>query len=288
MSKINEQQKKVTIPFLMSSKKSGEKITMLTAYDATFARLLDNAGIEMILVGDSLGSVIQGHANTIPVTVEDIIYHTRAVVRGVSSAHVVADMPFMSYQTSIADAMKNAGRLMKEGGAESVKLEVGLESVETVRALVSSGIPVMAHIGLKPQSVHTMGGYKIQGRTLSASDQLVEEARAFEGAGAYALLLEGVAIETARTITETVSIPTIGISSGPYCDGQVLVIYDLLGMDEDFSPKFLKKYTNFAADIKNAVGAYIKDVKEGAYPTEENGFSRIVTVVKEVSNGNNS
>lgn len=247
---------------------------MLTAYDATFAKLLDRAGVEMILVGDSLGMVIQGHDNTLPVTIEDIIYHTKAVRRGTKRAHLVADMPFMSYQASVSDAVKNTGRVLKEGGANSVKLEGGLELTKTVEALVAVGIPVMAHIGLKPQSINQMGGYKIQGRNLNQQGLLLEEAAAFEKAGAYALLLEGIAMETAGKITESVSIPTIGISSGPCCDGQVLVIYDLLGMDNDFNPRFLKKYASLGDTISTAVGQYINDVKTGSFPTENHAFHR--------------
>jgi len=265
---------KVTTQMLRCMKKKGQKITMLTAYDATFARLIDESEIDTVLVGDSLGMVIQGHADTIPVTIEDIIYHTKAVKRGLSRAHVVADMPFMSYQSSVTDALANAGRVIKEGGAEGVKIEGGLEMVETVQALTSVGIPVMAHIGLKPQQVHQMGGYKIQGKSLGQSEQLVKEALAMEEAGAYTLLLEGIAMETAGEITHAVSIPTIGISSGPDCDGQVLVIYDLLGMDERFSPRFVKQYANLAETIKTAVSHYRDDVKEGVFPTKEHAFHR--------------
>lgn len=255
-------------------KKKGQKIVALTAYDATFARLIDASGADVILVGDSLGMVIQGFSNTLPVTIEDMIYHTKAVQRTSPHAHVVVDMPFMSYQTSVSDAIANAGKIIKDGGGEAVKIEGGLESVECVKALVSAGIPVMAHIGLKPQHLHRNGGYKIHGRTLSQSEELLKEARAMEDAGAYSLLLEGVALETAREITESIAIPTIGIGSGPYCDGQILVIYDLLGMDEEFQPKFLKKYSDLAFIIKNAVRNYSDDVKNSRFPTEEHAFHR--------------
>lgn len=276
-----EKEKKVTTGLLRGMKKRGEKITALTAYDSTFARLIDETGIDVVLIGDSLGMVIQGHENTLPVTVEDIIYHTRAVKRSVKRAHIVADMPFMSYQTDVSDAIRNAGRIIKDGGAEAVKLEGGMEIVKHVEAMASAGIPVMAHIGLKPQLVHQMGGYKIQGKTCPESTLLIEEALAFEKAGAYSLLLEGIAMETAEEITKAVGIPTIGISSGPACDGQILVIYDLLGMNEDFAPKFLKKYADFSSLIKNSVSQYIGEVKSGEFPAEEHGFHRKLQAIKE-------
>lgn len=260
-------------------KKKGEKIAVLTAYDATFAKLIDRAGAEIIMVGDSLGMVVQGHENTLPVTTEDMIYHTKAVKRGVERAHVVTDMPFMSYQASVSDAVTNAGRLVKDGGAESVKLEGGVEAAEAVRAIVSAGIPVMGHIGLQPQSIHKMGGYRIQGKTLPQSERLIEAALALEEAGAYSIVLEGIAMETAAEITKALRIPTIGISSGPDCDGQVLVIYDLLGMDKDFSPKFVKRYAWLAQEIDGAVSRYIEEVKNGAFPAEEHCFHMNVRAV---------
>lgn len=263
-------------------KRRGEKITMLTAYDATFARLLDDAGVDALLVGDSLGMVIQGHENTLPVTVDDIIYHTRAVKRATQRAHIIADMPFMSYQSSAEEALKNAGRMVKDGGAEAVKLEGGLEIVETVRKISSAGIPVMAHIGLKPQSVHQMGGYKIDGRTFTDSERLKVEATELEEAGAYALLLEGIAMETAAEITAESSLPTIGISSGPSCDGQVLVIYDMLGMNELFTPKFVKRYAELSNIITTAVTDYVKDVREGSFPEEKHAFHRDIVALRNV------
>lgn len=272
--------KKVTTSSLLAVKLRGERITMLTAYDATFARILDNTGIDVLLVGDSLGMVIQGHSNTIPVTIDDIIYHTRCVSRVARRAHIMADMPFMSYQVSIDQALINAGRCLKEGGAESVKLEGGEELVETVAVLTSTGIPVCAHIGLRPQTIHQMGGYKIQGKTSLSADRLIEEAKMFEEAGAFALLLEGIVADVAFEITRTVKIPTIGIGSGIGCDGQVLVIYDLLGLDKDFSPKFVKKYADLNDTITDAVGKYIDDVKEGNFPSEEHSFYRELQVVK--------
>lgn len=278
--KAMEMEKKVTTAVLRCMKKKGEKISMLTAYDATFARLLDGAGVDAILVGDSLGMVIHGAENTLSVTLDDVIYHTRAVKKGIRRAHLVADMPFMSYQPSVTRAIESAGRLMKDGGAEAVKLEGGLEMAGTVRTLTSVGIPVMAHIGLKPQSIHMMGGYKIQGKSLPDSELLISEARAFEDAGAYSILLEGIAMETAAEITEAISIPTIGISSGPFCDGQVLVIYDLLGMDDGFAPRFVKRYAELSEVIKGAVSGYIEDVKGGAFPKEEHAFHRNLKILK--------
>lgn len=267
-------EKKITTQTVKGMKKKGQKISMLTAYDATFARLIDEMGIDIILIGDSLGTVIHGHKDTLGVSVDDVVYHTKAVCRGTKRAHIVADMPFMSYQASVSDAIANAGKLIKDGGAEAVKLEGGLELVDTVKALTAVGIPVMAHIGLKPQSINQMGGYKIQGRSVSQVERLLDEARAMENAGAYSLLLEGITMEAAAEITKAVSIPTIGISSGPSCDGQVLVIYDLLGMNEEFSPKYLKKYVNLSKTIKGAVSEYIADVKNGRFPTSTHGFSR--------------
>lgn len=266
--------KNITIPKILEKHRTGEKITMLTAYDATIARLVDDAGIDMILVGDSLGMVIQGQESTIPVTIDDVIYHTRCVSRGAKRALVIADLPFMSYQLSHSQAMLAAGRAMKEGAAGAVKLEGGLEMAKTVELLTAAGIPVMAHIGLRPQRVHTMGGYKIQGKTNESAKLLVEEAQSFEQAGAFAIVLEGVALETAREITDSVKIPTIGISSGPNCSGQVLVIYDMLGFNPDFRPKFLKTYADGYKIMTNAVKKYIKEVEIGKFPMKENGFSR--------------
>jgi 3-methyl-2-oxobutanoate hydroxymethyltransferase len=262
---------KVTVPYLQRMKRDGHKITMLTAYDATFARLFDSTGVDTLLVGDSLGMVVQGRANTVPVTLDDIIYHSRCVARGTERAHIIADMPFGSYQPSVRDAIVAASRCLKEGLAESVKLEVGLEDETTVSALVRAGIPVMAHIGLRPQRVHQMGGYKIQGKTASAEELLLETAMTMVGAGAYALLLEGVTIEVAAHITRAVSVPTIGIGSGPYCDGQVLVCYDLLGLQPDWNPRFTKKFMDGAALITQATQDFIAEVRASAFPTEAHG-----------------
>jgi len=268
---------KVTIHTLREKKRAGDKIAMLTCYDASFARLLDDAGVDILLVGDSLGMVIQGQPTTLPVSLEDMIYHTRAVSRGARRAQIVGDMPFMSYQSSIDEAMRSAGRLVKEGNAEAVKLEGGAQHAELVRRLVASGIPVMGHIGLTPQSFHQMGGFRIQGREDSAARRLVDDARVLEEAGASSIVLEGIPLELAREITETVAVPTIGIGAGPFCDGQVLVIYDLLGMNEEFKPKFVRRYENLALRIRTAVDAYIQDVREGQFPSPDESFSKQAT-----------
>jgi len=265
--------KKITVPALQRMKRDERRITMLTAYDATFALLLDGCGIDILLVGDSLGMVIQGQENTLSVSVDHIIYHTRAVVQGTQYAHVVADMPFMSYQTSMEEGLRNAGRLIKEGGAEAVKLEGGMRHVDLVRRLTEVGIPVMGHIGLTPQSIHAMGGYKIQGRKSAQARQLVEDALALQEAGIYSLILEGIPLEVAQQITDVVAVPTIGIGAGPRCDGQVLVIYDLLGMDDSFAPKFLKRYANLAEVIRGAVDDYTEEVRQGHFPGPQHSFS---------------
>lgn len=266
--------KKQTIPQIVQKASKGEKLTMLTAYDATFARIIDEAGIDMILVGDSLGQVIQGRDNTIPVLLDDVIYHTSCVTRAVKQAIVIADLPFMSYQVSKTQALLASGRALKEGLCEAVKLEGGMEMVETVRAIVETGIPVMAHLGLKPQTIHRMGGYKIHGKTASEAEALIKEAKAMEDAGAFSIVLEGVALETAKEVTDSVKIPTIGIGSGPHCSGQVLVIYDLLGMNPDFKPTFLKTYMDGFGSITKAIKNYIEDVKSSRFPSEEHAFHR--------------
>jgi 3-methyl-2-oxobutanoate hydroxymethyltransferase len=264
---------KVTIHTLRRKKAAGDKLTMLTCYDATFARLLDAAGVDVLLVGDSLGMVIQGQPTTLPVTLDEMIYHVRAVARGTSRAQVVGDMPFMSYQTSLEEGMRAAGRMVKEGGAEAVKLEGGVQYAELVHKLVAVGIPVMGHIGLTPQSFHQMGGFKVQGRDAHAAGRLVDDARALEQAGAYSIVLEGIPLELAREITAAVAVPTIGIGAGPHCDGQVLVIYDLLGMNDEFKPRFVRKYDNFAMRIRTAADAYVNDVRSGAFPSTDESFS---------------
>jgi 3-methyl-2-oxobutanoate hydroxymethyltransferase len=269
---------KVTVQTLAKMKAEHRKISMLTAYDASFARLVDQAGVDIILVGDSLGMVVQGGGNTLPVTMDEMIYHCRSVVRGTERAQVVGDMPFMSYQASIEDGIRNAGRLVKEGGVEAVKLEGGADYAELAARLVKIGIPVMGHIGLTPQSLHAMGGFKVQGRSQAQAKRLLDDARALEQAGCYAIVLEGMPLELAQEITEGISIPTIGIGAGVHCDGQVLVIYDLLGMNEEFRPKFVKRYDNLAVRIRTAVEQYITEVRTGQFPDEDHSFSKEVPV----------
>jgi 3-methyl-2-oxobutanoate hydroxymethyltransferase len=264
---------KVTIHTLRAMKQRGEKITVLTAYDATFARLLDDAGVDVMLVGDSLGMVIQGNETTLPVTLDEMIYHCRAVVRGSRRAQIVGDMPFMSYQASIDSALHNAGRLMKEGGCHAVKLEGGAQHAALVARLVASGIPVMGHIGLTPQSFHQLGGFKVQGRDEGGAARLIADARALEEAGAYSIVLEGIPSEIAAEITAALTIPTIGIGAGVGCDGQVLVIYDLLGMDDSFKPKFVRRYEQLGTRIRTAVDSYITDVRSGAFPAAAESFA---------------
>lgn len=263
---------KVTIHTLKRLKQVGQKICMVTAYDATFAHILDEAGADVLLVGDSLGMVIQGHDSTLPVTMEHMIYHCAMVNRGARRAHVVGDLPFMSYQVSPQEAVRNAGRLVSEGGVGSIKLEGGAEFADTVRAIVRASIPVMGHLGLTPQSVHKMGGYVVQGRDEDAARKILDDALALEEAGAYALVLEGVPLELARTITQSLKIPTIGIGAGRHCDGQVLVCYDLLGMNPDFKPKFVKRYANLHGNITEAAGAFFSEIRQGAFPDEEHSF----------------
>ncbi len=266
---------KVTIHTLRQMKERGEKIAMLTAYDATFARLLDESGADVLLVGDSLGMVVQGHDTTLPVTLEEIIYHTRAVVRGTSRAHVVGDMPFGSYQASLDQGVANAARLMKEGGCHSIKLEGGAVHAELVRRLVAAGIPVMGHIGLTPQSFHQLGGFKVQGRETGGREKLIADARALEEAGVYSIVLEAIPADIAREITESVSVPTIGIGGGAGCDGQVLVCYDMLGMDETFKPRFVRRFAQLGQTIKEAVASYVGEVRAGTFPSDAESFTGI-------------
>lgn len=257
---------------LARKKDKGEPIAMVTAYDATFAGLLDAAGADMLLVGDSLGMVVQGHESTLPVTMDQMVYHTAAVVRGSERALIVADMPFMSFQVSIEDALRNAGRLMAETGCQAVKLEGAGRLVETVRALVDSGIPVMGHLGLTPQSVHTLGGFKVQGRGEGAAERLLADARSLQGAGAFGLVLETVPGTVAERVTAALEIPTIGIGAGAGCDGQVLVCYDMLGLNEDFRPKFLKVYDDLGARIRAATARYVAEVKDRSFPDASHTF----------------
>ena len=263
---------KNTTTSIMQMKNSVHKISMLTAYDYTTARLLDEAGVNTILVGDSLGNVILGYEDTISVTVEDMIHHSAAVARGAKNALVVTDLPFMSYQTSVYDAVVNAGRLMKEGRAGAVKLEGGKEVCPQIKAIVSAGIPVVAHLGLTPQSINTFGGFKVQGKTEAAAKKLIEDAKAVEEAGAFLLVLECVPAKLAKLVTESINIPTIGIGAGAGCDGQVLVIYDMLGMFSDFKPKFVKHFANAGDMIREAVKTYIAEIDDGTFPAEEHCY----------------
>jgi len=263
----------ITIQDFLKKKKDGKKITMLTAYDYPFARIVDEAGIDAILVGDSLGMVVQGLENTLPVTMDEMIYHTRLVCRAVKNALVIGDMPFMSYQASVEDAVRNAGRFLKEAGAAAVKMEGGAEVADRIRAMSKSDIPVMAHIGLTPQSIHRMGGYKVQGKTEESAQRLIDEAHAVEDAGAFALLIEAIPMDLARRITGELAIPTIGIGGGPHCDGQVLVLHDVLGLFERFVPKFCKRYADLRGEALKAVRAYKEEVEGEVFPSDKESFS---------------
>lgn len=267
-----KQQKPVTLRTLLQMKKDKQKITMLTCYDVTFARLLDQSGIDMLLVGDSLGMVVKGEANTLSVSIEEMAYHTAAVARGVKRAHVVGDMTFLSYQINSDEAMRNAGTLLR-AGAQSVKLEGGRSMAPTVRRLVDAGIPVMGHIGLQPQSVNAMGGFVVQGRDAASRQRILDDAAALIDAGVYSMVLEGIPNDVAAQITESSPVPTIGIGAGVACDGQVLVIYDLLGLDRNFKPKFVKRYADGASFVENACKSYIDEVKQGAFPDEAHSFA---------------
>ncbi|MDA8155137.1 MAG: 3-methyl-2-oxobutanoate hydroxymethyltransferase [Actinomycetota bacterium] len=263
---------KVTVQTILAKKAAGQKITMLTAHDFPTARMVDEAGVDMVLVGDSLAMVVQGHENTIPVTMDQMVYHAIMAKRGIKNALLVGDMPFLSYQAGPEQAVLNAGRFLKEAGCEAVKLEGGVNIAGQIKALVTADIPVIAHLGLTPQSVHRMGGYKVQGREERAAARLIEEARAVEEAGAFAVVLEAVPMELAKKITGTLSIPTIGIGAGPHCDGQVLVLYDVIGMFERFLPKFAKRYANLKEEALKAVLAYKDEVEKGVFPSEEQSF----------------
>lgn len=264
---------KVTVPELRARKQRGPKIAMLTAYDATMARLLESGGADVLLVGDSLGMVVQGRENTLPVSLDEICYHGRAVARGTRRAHLVGDMPFMSFQLSAMHALESAGRMMKEGAFEAVKLEGGARYAEHVSAIVGAGIPVMGHLGLLPQSVHAMGGFRVQGREEGSAERLLADARALEQAGAYAIVLEGIPAEVARRVSEGVGIPTIGIGAGPHCDGQVLVCYDFLGMYSDVRPKFVRRFAELGDAVVQATQGYVTAVQQGTFPTAEHSFA---------------
>ena len=263
---------KITTAMIRDKKKKGEKLTMLTAYDFPTASVVDEAGVDMILVGDTLGMVVLGYDSTLPVTMDVMIHHTKAVCRAVKHAMVTGDMPFLSYQISPEDALRNAGRFLQEAGAEAVKLEGGREVAEIVRKIATAGIPVMAHLGLTPQSIHQFGGFKVQGRNEAAALRIMEDAKILEQAGAFSVVLECVPTPLARTITESLGIPTIGIGAGVHCDGQVLVIHDLLGMFERFTPTFVKQYANLNQQMKVAVTQYLEEVRSGVFPDEKHSY----------------
>ena len=274
---------RVSINEIKEKKSKKEKIVMLTAYDYSTAKLVDEAGIPLILVGDSLGMVMLGYESTIPVTMDEMIHHTKAVVRGTKQALVIGDMPFMTYHTNTADALRNAARFIQEGGAQAIKLEGGVTVAETVKRIVECGIPVMGHIGLTPQSVHQLGGHKVQGKTSEAAERLLNDARALEQAGAFAVVLELVPAPLSKLITQKIGIPTIGIGAGPDCDGQIQVISDLLGLFSDFVPKHAKQYAKLAGLIKTALADYIAEVKAGKFPTAENSSTIDESLLEELA-----
>ncbi len=273
---------RVTINQIKEMKQKGEKITILTAYDYTTAKIIDEVGIPLILVGDSLGMVVLGYESTIPVTIEEMLHHTRAVVRGTKQAMVIGDMPFMTYHISVSDALHNAARFIQEAGAQAVKLEGGVNVADTVSRIVECGIPVMGHIGLTPQSIHQFGGFKVQGRTPEAAVRLVKDAQALEEAGAFAIVLETVPAPLATLITQKVNIPTIGIGAGVGCDGQVQVINDILGSFTDFVPKHAKQYAKLIDIMSSAITEYYTEVKAGSFPTDKQSFSMDETILAEL------
>jgi 3-methyl-2-oxobutanoate hydroxymethyltransferase len=275
---------KLTVPDIVSMKEAGEKITMLTAYDVSFARMLDAADIDILLIGDSLGMVMLGYESTVPVTMEEMLHHSKAVARGTERALVVGDMPFLSYQVSEVDAVSNAGRFIKEAGCDAVKLEGGTEVCDKVRAIVRAGIPVMGHIGLTPQTAGNLGGYKVQGQDLNSARKLLYAARDLEEAGVFAVVLECIPDKLSALISGELNIPTIGIGAGVDCDGQVLVTHDLLGMFEKFVPSFVKSYTNIAPQIKEAVLAFKGEVKSSSYPDQDHSFAMQVDIGSLVDN----
>ncbi len=262
----------MTTKRVMAMKGSDEKIAVLTAYDYLVARYLDEVGIDIILVGDSLGNVVQGHETTLPVTVDDMIYHAKAVKRAVRNALIVVDMPFMSYQTSVDDAVRNCGRVMKDVGVGAVKLEGGAYVAEIVRHLVKIGIPVMGHLGLTPQAINKFGTYEVRARDRAEASQLLQDAKTLAEAGVFAIVLEKIPSELARRVTSSVTVPTIGIGAGPHCDGQVLVVYDMLGLTEEFRPRFVRRYAELAEELRGAFRAYIGDVKSGKFPTGKESY----------------
>lgn len=270
----------ITVKSILQRKREKKKITALTAYDYPFAKILDEAGIDIILVGDSLGNVILGYENTLPVTMDEMIHHTKAVGKAVKNALLIGDMPFMSYQASQTQCIENAGRFIKEAGAKAVKLEGGKGIAEKIEALIDMGIPVMGHVGLTPQFIHKFGGYRVQGKDKESAEQILTDAKAVEKAGAFSIVLEGIPYTLAKKITETLSISTIGIGAGPYCDGQILVTHDLLGMSGEFMPKFVRRYAEIGDDILKAVTEYKDDVQQGNFPSREESYERTADYLK--------
>ena len=272
MATPNDDRRKITVPALVQQKREGRPIVMVTAYDATFAKLVDASDVDVILVGDSLGMVMQGQDNTLAVTLDETIYHVRCVRRVVRHAHVVADLPFMSYQVSAGQALESAGRCVKEAGAEAVKLEGGADVAAQIKSIVGAGIPVMGHLGLTPQSVHAFGGFKVQAKDAASAQRLREDALRLQDAGVYSLVLEGIPADLAATVSESLDVPTIGIGAGVGCDGQVLVMHDLLGLDDTFKPKFVKRYAELAQPIRNAFDAFAGEVRAREFPTQAHSF----------------
>ncbi|MBA4311198.1 MAG: 3-methyl-2-oxobutanoate hydroxymethyltransferase [Chlorobiaceae bacterium] len=275
MKKIKPNGKKprvVTTKTVVKMKETGEKIAMLTAYDYLVAKYLDQVGTDIILVGDSLGNVVHGYETTLPVTVDDMIYHAKAVKRAVKNALIVVDMPFMSFQASIDDAIRNAGRIMKEVGVGAVKLEGGAYIADIVKHLVKIGIPVMGHLGLTPQAINKFGTYEVRATTKQEAEELIEDAKVLADAGIFALVLEKIPAELAKKVTKSISIPTIGIGAGPHCDGQVLVVYDMLGLTEEFKPRFVRRYSELAETMRDAFRLYIDDVKSNKFPTNKESY----------------
>lgn len=269
---MEQNKKKVTTRRIIEKKLSGEKIAALTAYDYLIARILDKAGIDLVLVGDSVANVFQGHNTTLPVTLDEMIYHTKAVQRGIKTAMLVVDMPFMTYQTNIDEAFRNAGKIMKETEAGAVKLEGGEMIAPTIEKLSKNGIPVVGHIGLTPQSIHRFGGYQPRGKEEAEAKQILQDAKALEESGAFTIIIEKVPAGLAKMITESVKIPTIGIGAGPDCDGQILVLYDMLGLMEEFNPRFVRRYSNLSEIILNAVTKYVDDIKGQNFPNEKESY----------------
>lgn len=273
---------KNTVSTFKNAKTHGEKISMLTAYDYSMAKIIDESNVNGILIGDSLGMVIKGEEDTLGVTIDEIIYHTKAVKKGVKNALIVSDMPFLSYHVSVEQAVLNAGRLIKEGRANAVKLEGGANVIEQIKAIVNAQIPVMGHLGLTPQSINAFGGFKVQGKDESGAKKLIEDAVLIEKAGAFSIVLEGIPEKVAELITKAVSIPTIGIGAGKYCDGQILVYQDMLGMFNDFVPKFVKQYANIGQSMREAIGSYVKEVQDGTFPEEKHTFKIDETELKKL------